>query len=89
MPQIKIRAFGHIASLLGSREVMLSCDGPLPVSAILQELRSRYPLFANYLRQQREITDNLMIGNGGLELRLDSIVEPGQELVLVTPVSGG
>jgi molybdopterin converting factor small subunit len=61
----------------------------LPVSAILQELRSRYPLFANYLRQQREITDNLMIGNGGLELRLDSIVEPGQELVLVTPVSGG
>jgi hypothetical protein len=68
---------------------LLACDGPLQVSTILEELRSRYPLFSNYLDQLREIEGNLMIGSGGLEMRLSSMVQPGEELVLVTPISGG
>jgi hypothetical protein len=30
-----------------------------------------------------------MIGAGSREMQLDSLVQPGEELVLVTPVSGG
>ncbi|MGA2989214.1 MAG: hypothetical protein ABSD88_01980 [Candidatus Korobacteraceae bacterium] len=89
MQPIKIKAFGHISSLLEGRQVVLACDGPLQVSTILEELRSRYPLFSNYLDQLREIEGNLMIGSGGLEMRLSSMVQPGEELVLVTPISGG
>ena len=89
MQPIKITAFGHICSLLGGREVMLDCDGPLPVSAILEELRSRYPLFSNYLGQPPDLHNNLMIGSGSQEMKLTSMVQPGQQLVLVTPISGG
>ena len=89
MQHISVKAFGHISVLLGAGLVVLPCDGPLQVAAILAELRARYPLFSNYLEQQREIKDSLMIGSGGLEMRLDSVVEPGEELVLVTPISGG
>ena len=35
MQAVTIKAFGHISSLLGAREVVLACDSPLQVNAIL------------------------------------------------------
>jgi molybdopterin converting factor small subunit len=89
MQGIKVTAFGHISSLLGAREVVLASDGPLPVSAILDELRSRYPLFSNYLGQLKDVEENLLILAHSRELQMSSLVQPGEELVLVTPISGG
>jgi hypothetical protein len=59
------------------------------VSAILETLKRSYPPFSAYLGQQPELLDTLMIGIGIREMQLDSLVHPGEELVLVTPVSGG
>ena len=91
MQGIKITAFGHISSLLGAREMVLACDGPLTVSAILDELRSRYPLFSIYLGQLHDIEEFLLILNDSreIEMQMQSLVQPGEELVLVTPISGG
>lgn len=86
---IKVKAFGHIRSLLGEGEAVLACDEPLPVNAILEQLKSSYPPFSAYLGQRQELLDTLMIGAGSREMQLDSLVQPGEELVLVTPVSGG
>jgi molybdopterin converting factor small subunit len=89
MQAVTIKAFGHISSLLGASEVALACDGPLPVKAILDELGSRYPLFSNYLGQLNDIEEYLLILTDSREMQLDSLVQPGEKLVLVTPISGG
>jgi len=90
MQGITVTTFGHITSLLGAREVVLPCDHPLQVSTILDELRSRYPLFANYLGQLNDdIEENLLILADDREMQLNSLVQPGGELVLVTPMTGG
>jgi len=88
MQAITIKAVGPVSSLLGTRETVIASDSPLQVSVILDELRSRYPLFSKYLGQL-EIVDNLMINCGAREMQLDSMVQPGEELVLITPISGG
>jgi molybdopterin converting factor small subunit len=75
--------------LLGGSEILVDCDRPLPVNAILDELRSRYPLFSNYLGQLNNIEEDLLILTNSREMQLHSMVQPGEELVLVTPVSGG
>jgi molybdopterin converting factor small subunit len=89
MQGITVMAFGHISSLLGAREVVLDCGGALPVSAILDELRSRYPLFSDYLGQLKDVEEYLLILVDSREMQMSSLVQPGEELVLVTPVSGG
>jgi molybdopterin converting factor small subunit len=88
MQPVTLRAFGSVSALVGFREASVPCDGPLPLRAILDELRSQYPLFAKYLGQA-DLEDNLMICCTDQELHLDSMVQPGDELVLITPISGG
>lgn len=88
MQPIILRAFGSVSSLVGFREAVVDCDGPVPLNAVLDELRSKYPLFSKYLGRA-DIEDNLMICRADRELHLDSMVQPGDELMLITPISGG
>ena len=88
MQSVTVKAVGPVSSLLEASETVVSCDSPLPVSVILDELRSRYPPFSNFLGQP-DIEDNLMIRCGGREMQFDSMVQPGEELLLLTPISGG
>jgi molybdopterin converting factor small subunit len=88
MQPIILRAFGSVSALVGFQEAAVSCAGPLPLRAVLDELRSKYPLFTKYLGQA-DVEDNLMICCTDRELHLDSMVQPGDELVLITPISGG
>ena len=88
MQSITVKAVGPFSSLLEIKETVVACDSPLPVSAILDELTGRYPLFSKFLGQA-DVADNLVIRCGGREMQSDSIVQPGEELVLITPVSGG
>ena len=53
------------------------------------ELKSRYPLFSNYLGQLNNIEESLLILADNREMHLHSLVQPGEKLVLVTPISGG
>lgn len=86
---ITITAFGYISSLLGAREVVVPCDSQLPVSSILAQLKSRYPLFSDYMSQINDLDESLLIARDGKIETSDSIINPGEELVLVTPISGG
>jgi hypothetical protein len=88
MQSITVMAVGPVSSLLETSETVVCCDSPLPVSAILDELSSRYPLFSKFLGQP-DIENNLMISCGGREMQFDSMVQPGEELLLLTPISGG
>lgn len=86
---VTIKAFGPISSLLGAAEVTVPCGGPLAVSSILAQLKDGYPLFAKYLSQSNDVEQiMLVVRNGNIE-RLDSIIHPGEILILVTPISGG
>jgi molybdopterin converting factor small subunit len=86
---ITIKAFGYISTLLGASAVFLDCDSQLAVSAILDRLASDYPSFSNYIREMKDIDENLLILRNGQTEDLDSLINPGDELILVTPVSGG
>jgi molybdopterin converting factor small subunit len=86
---ITIKALGHISSLLGASEVLLDCDSQLAVSAILDRLGSACPSFSNYVREGKYIDENLLILRNGQTEDLDSLINPGDVLILVTPVSGG
>ena len=87
---VTIRALGHISFLLGGSERRLVCEGQTQVSSILAQLKSAYPLFSEYLGQLENSNDMLLILRpDGQELNLNSQVGPGEELILVTPISGG
>jgi hypothetical protein len=88
--EVTIKALGHISFLLGAGERIVLCDRRVPVSSILAQLKSTYPLFSEYLGELHKSEDMLLILRGdGRELNLNSMVEPGEELILVTPISGG
>ena len=89
MQSVTINAIGYISSLLGTGEVMVACDGPVPVRTILDELSSKYPLFAKYVGNLENIEESVLILADGRDMQLDSLVHPGNKLVLVTPISGG
>jgi molybdopterin converting factor small subunit len=74
---------------LGASEVSLDCDGLLAVSEVLYRLGSTYPLFFNYIRGEKYIDESLLVVRNGHIETLDSLINPGDELILVTPVSGG
>jgi molybdopterin converting factor small subunit len=86
---VTIKAFGYISSLLGAREVVVRCDNHLTVRAILAQLRESYPLFSNYVNKLDNVDEELLIVRNGKIETLDSMINPGEELVFVTPISGG
>lgn len=86
---VTIKAFGYVSSLLGTRSVVLSCDNPLSVRSILDQLKAKYPSFSNYVGQLNDIEESLLILRDGNTEDLDSMINPGDELILVTPISGG
>jgi molybdopterin converting factor small subunit len=61
----------------------------LPVSAILDRLGSASPSFSNYVRDEKYLDESLLILRNGQTEDLDSLIHPGDVLILVTPVSGG
>jgi molybdopterin converting factor small subunit len=89
MQSVTINAIGYISSLLGTSEVTVACDSPVPVSTILDELSSKYPLFSKYVGKLENIEESVLILVDGRDMQLDSLVQPGNKLVLVTPISGG
>ena len=86
---VTIKAFGYISSLLGTSEVTIPCDRQLPLSAILAQLKNNYPSLSQYLPQHNSLEEHLLILCNGKEQNLDSIIHPGEEVILVTPISGG
>ncbi len=86
---VTIKAFGHISSLLGASEVFLDCDSQSTVRAILDRLEIAYPSFSKYVRDVNNIDESLLILRNGQIEGLDSLIHPGDQLILVTPVSGG
>jgi len=89
MQGITVTAFGHISALIGARQVVLASDVPMPVRAILDELISRYPMFSNYVGKLNDVEEYLLVLSDSREMQMNSLVQPGEELVLVTPISGG
>jgi molybdopterin converting factor small subunit len=75
--------------LLGASEVSLDCDGRLAVSEVLDRLGSTHPSFFNYVRGEKYLDESLLVVRNGNIETLDSLINPGDELILVTPVSGG
>lgn len=69
--------------------MILPCGGQLAVSAILAQLSDRYPLFSKYMSQSSNSEQYLLVVRDGKMEQPDSIIHPGEVLVLVTPVSGG
>ena len=56
---------------------------------ILAQLGERYPLFAKYMSQSPDYEEYLLVVRQSQIEQPDSIIYPGEVLVLVTPVSGG
>lgn len=86
---VTVKAFGYISTLLGASEVVVPCDSHLAVRAILTQLRESHPSFANYLSKLNDVDEQLLVVRNGKIENLEAIVNSGEELVLVTPISGG
>lgn len=86
---ITILAFGYISTLLGTRKIVLPCEGPLTVSSVLAELKTRYPSFSQYVGEVNDVEESLLILLEDETAGPESIVHSGDKLILVTPMSGG
>ncbi len=86
---VHIKAFGHISTLLGATDLDVACDGAVPVRSMLSQLARERPSFAAYIGDLHDVDEKLLVVRSGKIQDLDSIVAPGDDVILVTPIGGG
>lgn len=80
---VTVLLFSSLRELVGQDTISFELAGPgMPASAVLDSLCERYPEIRAYRKFIRlAVNDCYVEGHAG--------VEPGDELALITPVSGG
>lgn len=78
---IKVLYFAQVAELAGVRQESWPLDTATTGTAWLAELESRYPQLAP--------TTRLKLAINQLHAAPDSVIEPGDEVAVFEPVTGG
>lgn len=79
--QIKILPFGITREIVGEATVNLTAEDKVTVARFRNTLFQRYPAL--------ERLNSLAIAVNGAYAENDLIIQPGDEVVLIPPVSGG
>lgn len=79
--EISILCFGITKEILGSFIVAKSIESDLSLAELMQDLKSQYPALNELPSIQIAINEEYQSS--------EYIIKPGDELVLIPPVSGG
>lgn len=74
--------FASLGDLVGEQETQLEISEPLPVSELLVELEQRFPALKRFERKFRVAVEQAFVND-------ETMVNPGAEVALIPPVSGG
>ncbi len=78
---IKVLYFAQVAELTQQRDENLNIDGPIPAAEWLSQLEVRYPQLAPVARLKLAINQH--------HAPHDSLIQPGDEVAVFEPVTGG
>jgi molybdopterin converting factor subunit 1 len=79
---VEVLLFGAAADRAGTRKVELEVDESMTLEEIWPLLAERYPELAS-------MRDTLAFAVNGEYARMDGVVDPGDEVAVLPPVSGG
>lgn len=79
--ELHIIAFGIAKDVLGGSSIRLSFKCPLSVGGLLEELKLRYPAFAELRSLAIAINENYA--------QHDQLIQATDEVVIIPPVAGG
>lgn len=74
--------FASLGDLVGHQEVSVDLKQPLKVAELVKLLEEQYPALKRFDRRFRVAVDQSFVED-------ESLVEPGREVALIPPVSGG
>src|SRR5690606_35790853 len=78
---IRLVYFAQVAELAGTRQETLSCSTPLSGSDLLEQLQERYPRLAPVGRLKLAVNQR--------HVQHDVVIQPGDEVAVFEPVTGG
>lgn len=82
MHTIKLLAFAGARDVIGAAEVDLALDAPCSATALLDRICAGHPGLAPHAR-------SLRLAINGAYAAAEDVVNPGDEVALIPPVSGG
>jgi molybdopterin converting factor subunit 1 len=82
MPDLEIQCFASLRNLAGSDHIVVNAPDALSVSELKQLVGEQYPLLAAQL-DSAAVAVNLRVA------RAEEMVNVGDEIALLPPVSGG
>jgi molybdopterin converting factor small subunit len=88
---MKIRFFKPFDELAGNKEVDLALKKPMPVKELLAILADRIPSFKSYVRKEGDEVQSffVILARGDEVLKLEDLVQEGDVVKVLPPISGG
>jgi molybdopterin converting factor small subunit len=88
---MKIRFFKPFDELAGNKEVDLALKKPMPVKKLLAILADRIPSFKSYVRKEGDEVQSffVILVRGDEVLKLEDLVQEGDVVKVLPPISGG
>ena len=79
--KIKLTAYGIARDILESRNIEFECKSGTTIGSLMEELTQAYPLLANLTSVAFAVNEEYA--------QLDYHIQPGDQIVIIPPVSGG
>ena len=88
---MKVRFFKPFDELAGNKEIDLALKKPIPVKELLATLADRIPSFKSYVRQEGDEVQSffVILVRGDEVLKLEDLVQEGDVVKVLPPISGG
>ena len=86
-----VRFFKPFDELAGKKEIELDLQKPVPVRELLGTLEKRIPSFQPYVRKAGDEVQSffVILVRGDEVLKLEDLVEDGDVVKVLPPISGG
>ena len=88
---MKVRFFQPFDELAGKKEIELDLQKPVPVRELLGTLEKRIPSFQPYVRKAGDEIQSffVILVRGDEVLKLEDLVQDGDVVKVLPPISGG
>jgi MoaD family protein len=88
---MKVRFFKPFDEIAGDKEIDLALKKAIPVRELLAILAERIPAFKSYVRKEGDEVQSffVILVRGDEILRLPDLIQDGDEVKVLPPISGG
>jgi MoaD family protein len=88
---MKVRFFKPFDEIAGDKEIDLALKKAIPVKELLSILAERIPAFKSYVRKEGDEVQSffVILVRGDEILRLPDLIQDGDEVKVLPPISGG